>query len=74
MLTKNFLNSLSSLEVSVLMSIFGNDFIVKPEDLAFLKRCFFVLTLQKEYDKLPKEGYNRWRIVIESISRKHNEL
>jgi len=74
MLTKNFLNSLSSLEVSVLMSIFGSEFIVKPDDLAFLKKRFFVLTLQKEYDKLPKEGYNRWRIVIESVLRKYDEL
>jgi len=70
MLTKNFLKSLSSLEISVLMSIFGSEFIIKPDDLVFLKKRFFVLTLQREYDKLPKEGYNRWRIVIESILKK----
>lgn len=72
MIVNNFLKELSTLEISTLMAIFGSKYIEKPEHLVFLKKAFFVLTLQHQLSKLPKDGFNRWRIIIENILKKVN--
>lgn len=70
MLLKQQIQKFSKWEVSLLMAIFGKEnIIVIPQDLTFLKKKVFILTLKEFYDKLKKEneGFSRYKILIKSI-------
>ena len=70
MILRQDLQKFSKWENSILMVIFGNkNIIVAPQDLVFLKKKYFLLTLKKFYDNLSKDKdkFNRYRILIKSI-------
>lgn len=70
MILRQDLQKFSKWELSLLMAIFGKEnIIVAPQDLVFLKKKFFVLTLKGFYDKLKKENdrFSRYKILIRSI-------
>ena len=67
MLFKQEIQKFSKWELSFLMAIFGNNAITDPENLIFLKKKCFLLTLKKHYDNLPKDKFNRYKVLIKSI-------
>lgn len=70
MILRQEIQKFSKWENSLLMAIFSKEnIIVAPQDLVFLKKKFFVLTLKGLYDKLKKEneGFSRYKILIKSI-------
>lgn len=68
-MTTNDLNKLSKWEISLLLAVFGSDKIQSEQDLIFLRKRQSLLHLRSCYDKLP-EGFNRYRVLIESIGKK----
>lgn len=70
MILRQEIQKFSKWENSLLMAIFGKEkIIVAPQDLVFLKKKVFVLTLKSFYDKLKKENdsFSRYKILIKSI-------
>ena len=70
MILRQDLQKFSKWELSLLMAIFGKEnIVVIPNDLTFLKKRVFVLTLKRFYDKLKKENdsFSRYKILIKSI-------
>lgn len=68
-MTKNDLNLLSKYERALLFALFQGETIKKEQDLIFLRKRGMLLTLKREHSKLGA-GFNRHRILIESIAVK----
>lgn len=62
------LNNFSIYERALILALFYKEGMIENEqDLKFIKNKAFVLTMKREFDKLPQDKFNRYRVLIKSI-------